>query len=57
MTVDAALDKQGDLLETVVIFDDMVEVGVAFTANVLKCLDFKARLGRMLRAGVWESST
>ena len=56
MIDDLALGKDGDLLETVVVLDDLVEVDVDFTTNVLKCLDFKVGPGRMLCPGVWESS-
>ena len=56
MVNDLALGKNGDLLEIVVVLDDLVEVDVAFTTNVLKCLDLKAGLGHILGAGVWESS-
>ena len=50
MIVDAALSKEGDILENIVVLDDMVKVGVTFTTNVLKWLDFEAWLGRMFRA-------
>ena len=50
MVIDAALGEQGDILETVVVLDNMVEVGVTFTADVLEGIDVEAELGRVLRA-------
>ena len=50
MVVDAALSEQDNILEALVMFDDMMKVGMTFTANVLKGLNFEAGLGRMLGA-------
>ena len=45
MVVDTALSKEGDVLEAVVVLDNMAKVGVTFTTNILKSLDFKTWLG------------
>ena len=50
MVVDTALSKERDVLEAVVVLDNVVEVGVTFTTNVLKWLDFEAWLRRMFGA-------
>lgn len=50
MIVDAALGEKSDVLEVLVMVNNVVKVGVAFTANVLKGLDFERKLGRVLRA-------
>ena len=46
--VDTALGEQSDVLEVLVVLDNVVKVGVAFTANVLKGLNFQWKLGRVL---------
>ena len=50
MIVDAALGEQSDVLEVLVVFDNVVKVGVAFTANIVKSLDFEGKLRRVLGA-------
>ena len=50
MIVDAALGEKGDVLEVLVVLDDVVKVGVAFTADILKGLDFEGKLGGVLGA-------
>ena len=50
MIVDTALSKEGDILKAVIVLDDMVKVGMTFTTNILKWLDFEAWLGRIFRA-------
>ena len=50
MVIDAALSKKGDVLEALVVLDNMVKVGMTFTANVLKGINFETGLGRMLGA-------
>ena len=50
MVVDAALNEEGDILQVIVVFDDMMKVCVTFTANVLKRFHVEASLGRVLGA-------
>ena len=50
MVVDSALGKESDILEAVVVLDNMVKVGVTFTTNIFKWLDFEAWFWRMFRA-------
>lgn len=50
VVIDAALGEKSDVLDALVVLDDVVKVGVTFTADVLKSLDFEVKLGRMLGA-------
>ena len=50
VVIDAALNKEGDILQIIVVFNDMVKVGVTFTANVLERFNVEASLGRVLGA-------
>lgn len=50
MVIDAALGEEGNILETLVVLDNMIEVGVTFTTDVLKGLDFERKLRRVLGA-------
>ena len=50
MVIDTALSKEGDILQVIVVLDDMMEVCVTFTANVLKRFNVEASLGRVLGA-------
>lgn len=47
MVIDAALGEQGDILETIVVLDDVTQVSVTFTANILERLDVEEELGRI----------
>ena len=49
MVINATLCEEGDILQIIVVFDDMMKVGVTFTANVLKRFNVEASLGRVLR--------
>lgn len=48
MVVHAALGEQGDILEALVVPDNMIKVGMAFTADVVKNLNIEAKFGRVL---------
>lgn len=48
MVIHTTLGEKGDILKALVVIDNMVKVGVTFTADVLKGLDFEAKLGRVL---------
>ena len=50
MVVDAALSEEGDILQVIVVFDNMMKEGVTFTPNVLKRFNVEAFLGRVLGA-------
>ena len=50
MVIDTALDEQGDITEAIIVLDDVVKVGVTFTADVLEGLDVEAKLGCVLGA-------
>ena len=48
MVIDTALSEEGDILQIIVVFHDMIKVGVTFTANVLERFNVEASLGRVL---------
>ena len=50
MVIDAALNEEGDIFQVIVVFDDVMKVGVTFTANVLERFHVEASLGRVLGA-------
>ena len=50
VVVDAALNEEGDILQVVVVFNDMMKVCVTFTTNVLKRFHVEAPLGRVVGA-------
>ena len=47
MVIDAALSEEGDILQVIVVFDDMIEEGMTFTANVLERFNVEVSLGRV----------
>ena len=50
MVIDAGLSEKSNILEALVILDDVVKVGMTFTADVWEVLDLEAKLGCVLRA-------
>ena len=46
VVVDTALGEEGDIFETVVVCDDVMQVGVTFAANVFKGFDVEGGLRR-----------
>ena len=46
--IDTALGEEGDILQVIVVFHDMMKIGVTFTANVLERFNVEASLGRVL---------
>ena len=50
MVIDAALGEEGDILQVIVVFHDMMKEGVTFTPNILKRFNVEGFLRRVLRA-------